>query len=132
MGESRRTELILRYRRPLIIAGHALMVAAAFGLAFLARFDLTVPSTQWDLMLTALPLLVGIRLVTFAIWRLFEGMWRYVSMSDLMSIAKAVVIGTGLFVTLHLLIFGYGSGFPRSVFLLEPLFTILLVGGTRF
>lgn len=130
MRDHRRGGLVLRYRRALIIVVHALMVVVALALAFVARFDLAVPSTQWELMLRALPLLVGVRLVSFGFCRLFEGMWRYVSVSDLISIAKAVGVGTVVFVSVHLLIYGYG--FPRSVFVLEPVFTFLLVGGTRF
>ena len=120
---------VLRYRRPLIVLAHAGMVTWALILAFLLRFDLSVPASEWSRLGWALLLLLPIRLAAFGFFRLFEGMWRYVSVSDLVGIAKATLLGSLVFVTAELLLFGYG--FPRSVFILEGVLTFLSVGGIR-
>ena len=106
------------------------MVVLSLGLSFLLRFDLDVPEEEWERLARAIPILLAVRLAAFGFWRLFEGMWRYVSVSDLIAIAKATIVGTMGFVTLEILI--EGPGFPRSVFVLEMVLTLLLVGGTRF
>jgi FlaA1/EpsC-like NDP-sugar epimerase len=130
LGEDARLRALLRHRRPLIVIVHALLVALALLTAFLLRFDFSVPRSEWGRFLQALPVLLAIRLGAFAFFRLFEGMWRYVSVRDLTSIATATVVGTVGFMAAELLLFGYG--FPRSAFILEGVLTFLFVGGIRF
>lgn len=122
--------LLIRYRRPLVVALHALLVAASLTLAFLLRFDLRIPSAHMDDYLVALALVVGLRLGLFGLYRLFEGLWRYVSVNDLIAIGKATGLGTLLFVTIELVLLS--PQFPRSIFALEAVLTFLLVGGIRF
>lgn len=130
VGQGRSVRALIRHRRPLIIAVHSVLVAVALIVAFLLRFDLAVPSSEWPRVWAALPLLLVIRLTAFAFFKLFEGMWRYVSVPDLVSIAKATALGTVVFIAAELVLFGYG--FPRSIFFLEAVLTFLAVGGVRF
>lgn len=137
MGEGRREKgrkaqiaLLIRYRRPLIVVFHAALVAASLVAAFLLRFDMLVPSESWSALLKALPVLLAIRLLLFAVFGLFEGLWRYVSVKDLVSIGKATLAGSVLFIAIELSLID--RSFPRSVFALEALMTFMTVGGIRF
>ncbi len=120
---------LLNHRRPLIIGLHALLVAGALWLAFLLRFDGEPSHDMWILFLKTLPVLVVIRCVLFARFGLFQGLWRYVSVKDLVTIVEAATAGTILFVAVTLA--GWGYGFPRSIFVLDWILCVVLLSGVR-
>ncbi|HXG50489.1 MAG TPA: nucleoside-diphosphate sugar epimerase/dehydratase [candidate division Zixibacteria bacterium] len=119
-----------RYRRVIVIAVHAVLVVLSNYLAFWLRFDGQVPADQLGLMLSMLPWLLLIRGVTFVPFRLYAGLWRYTGIWDLRNIFAAVLCSTVLF---------YGfvhwalelRGYPRSIFIIDSLILIFLMGGIR-
>lgn len=116
---------LIRLRRPIVIAIHlALIVAASFG-AFWLRFDGAIPPRQWDNFLSMLPWLLAVRMATFVPFRLYQGLWRYTSLWDLLNILSAVGVSTSIFFVLVRYILGNVS-YPRSVFLTD---SVLLVCG---
>ncbi len=117
------------YRRPLIVALHVILVTAAYLLAFQMRFQFPLASGYWVLFVHTLPILLVARVFAFAWYRLHEGLWRYVSVQDILTMLKAVTLGSVLFVGGALPLFG--NGFPRSVFVLEWLLCFAFVGGIR-
>lgn len=120
---------IVPYRRPMIMAVHALLVASAYLSAFLIRFEFNLPAREFELFLRTLPLLLVVRLLVFACFHLHEGLWRYVSMRDIVAILKAGTLGSLIFTAGVLLLFGHG--FPRSVLVLDWILCLALVGGVR-
>jgi FlaA1/EpsC-like NDP-sugar epimerase len=116
------------YRRWLAIAGHAILAGFAYFFAFTLRFD-EVPEPLVDYFLRSLFLLVVIRMITFGVFRVHEGVWRYVSIRDLVAIFKAVSLSSLIFATALLGI--YGFGFPRSIIVLDWLLCFVLVAGVR-
>jgi FlaA1/EpsC-like NDP-sugar epimerase len=122
-------EGFLSYRRPLILVIHVLLVTAAYFLAFLLRFEFRIPPDQWEIFFTTFPVLILARVVVFAWFHLYEGMWRYVSMYDIKSILKAVTLSSLLFMIVALGVFA--NGYPRSVLALDWVFCLALVGGVR-
>lgn len=116
-------------RRALTIAIHLLLAMMAYYLAFLLRFDLRLPAEQWDRFLYTLPLLLLIRGGGFACFHLYGGLWRYVSIEDLLCIFKAVTLGSALFTAGILLVMS--SAFPRSVLLIDWVLCLTMVGGVR-
>lgn len=119
----------LRYRRLVIVFLHACLVALGYGLAYLLRFDFGLRSSEWEQFLQTLPLLVLVRVAVFAWFHLYEGLWRYVSMRDILSILKAVTLSSLVFLAAVLTIFG--PVFPQSIFLLDWVLCLALVGGMR-
>jgi FlaA1/EpsC-like NDP-sugar epimerase len=106
----------------------AALIAFSMLLAWLLRFDYSLPDRKT--LLLALPILIAIRLV--AMWRfgLMHGWWKYTGPSDVLDIVKAVSVSSvGFVLTVHYLI-GLHD-FPRSVYVLEPLFTSGLLIGVR-
>src|SRR5688572_1293571 len=119
-----RGQLLLLLRRPLIAALHACLVAQAWIGAFAIRLDFVIAEPYRTAMLTTLPLVIVVKLAVFYAFRLFQGWWRYVGLSDLVDIGKAATAGT-LAAMLAIVAF-YGelsiaapADFPRSVFLLD-------------
>jgi FlaA1/EpsC-like NDP-sugar epimerase len=108
-----------------------LIVISAFFLAFIVRFDLSVPQPYWPRISALLPALLGIKLLVF--WRigLFKGWWRYVSMPDLVQILKGNLIATLLFVGYAVFVYRLEQ-IPRSVLVLDGVFCFMFMGGVRF
>lgn len=121
---------LLKFRRPLVVAVHLVLVAASNYLAFWLRFDGDVPPSQNGLYLEALPWLLAVRGLTFIPCRLYGGLWRYTGIWDLRNIIVGVGASTVLF---YLLIHGlFGTiAYPRGVFIIDALLLILLMGGAR-
>lgn len=120
----------LQYRRPVIAALHiGLIIAANYG-AFWLRFDGIIPGEQILLMRVMLPWLILVRAVTFVPLRLYEGLWRYTGIWDLRNIVVGVVASGLIFYFMtH---WGFGlTGYPRSIFIVDSLLLIFLMGGIR-
>jgi FlaA1/EpsC-like NDP-sugar epimerase len=124
---------VLPIRRPLIVLIHASLVACAYILAFLLRFDFAPDHEQLRTLWLTLPVLLVVRLVTFWRFHLFEGLWQYVSTKDLRDIIAAVTLSSAIFAGLALFLYAYGfsSGFPRSVIIVDWIVCTALVAGTR-
>ena len=103
--------------------------AAAAVLAFLLRFDLSVPPRFWPYLLAGLCAWVPVKIVVFHFLKLDRGWWRYVSIRDLARLATANVIGS---VAGYLLLALFAPrGFPRSVYFLDFLLCFGLTAGVR-
>ena len=122
---------ILRYRRGVVIGLHLVLIPIGYLLAYAIRFDFTLPDAQLNTALLTVPLLLAARLLSFAVFRAFNGWWRYIGMYDLVELVKAVTLGSGVFVG-SLFMTGLLSGLPRSVIVLEWGIALLMFGGVRF
>jgi FlaA1/EpsC-like NDP-sugar epimerase len=123
-------DAILVHRKAAVIVIHAVLAFLSLFLAFLIRFDFGgIPPTYGDLFRMALPWAVGLKLLALFYFGSLSGLWRYVGVSDLVQIIKAVTISSLAFVVAVVLTLGHG--FPRSIFLLDYVLTIVLFGGSR-
>jgi len=124
---------LLRRRRTLIITSQLVLVVASYLLSFLLRFDFDLTTqNNWPLntFLKSLPLLLLLRAAAFYYWDLYRGWWRYVGMSDLLDIIKAVL--TSSIVFMILIMFVFRAEYPRSVFLIDAFICVTFLGGVRF
>ena len=118
--------------RSLLAFGHDLAAAcAAWILAYWLRLNLDIPESFTDGLFTAMAICIPVQVVAFHRFGLYRGVWRFASLPDLQRIMLAVIAGSlaGPFV---LLMSGNIAGVPRSVFLLEPLLLVIIMGGSRF
>jgi FlaA1/EpsC-like NDP-sugar epimerase len=120
----------VRFRRPFIVILHVGIIAAANYLAFWLRFEGAIPPAYWVLFLRMLPWLIVVRAIAFVPFRLYEGLWRYTSVSDLLNIIGGVGVSTVAFAVVVRL--GHGLiRYPRSVFVIDALILIVCLGGVR-
>lgn len=122
-------ERLVPYPRSVIAGIHVALVTAAYFGAFLIRHDFQMPAGEWDRFLETLPLLLLVKVVVFAWFHLYDGLWWYVSMRDILVILKAVTLSSLFFLAGVLLLFG--QMFPRSIFALDWVLCLALVGGVR-
>ncbi|HRI48342.1 MAG TPA: nucleoside-diphosphate sugar epimerase/dehydratase, partial [Ignavibacteriaceae bacterium] len=106
--------------------------AAALFLSFYIRFEFEVNYLDFNSFLLMLLIFMVVKFVVFSIYNLYDISWRYVSLQDLASIAKASVISNSV---LFIIIFGIDltlfSGFPRTVLLIDLMLTFILASGFR-
>ncbi|QDG51699.1 polysaccharide biosynthesis protein [Persicimonas caeni] len=114
----------------LIAAFHLLVFAAAFVGAFAIRFDFDIPIKYQQSMWHLLPVVIGVKLTIFAVLKLFRGWWRYVSMHDVVALARALALAAGALVLVNVFVMT-PEVFPRSVYLIDFGLSFLGLGAAR-
>ena len=126
---ARAGDVVLRYRRVFVIAVHLVLWTASFLGAFVLRFDFHVPAEYLRAASVCLPILLVLRASLGLYYGMFRGLWRYTGSKDLVALVKASTISsTILVVGMYFL----ERRVPRSVFIIDWLGSIILVGGLRF
>ena len=103
--------------------------ALAPVLAFILRFDFTLPLQYRPYLLAAFCVFVPAKVFAFYFFKLDRGWWRYASISDVTRIAAANFAGSVLG-CLGLLWFA-PDGFPRSIYFLDFLLCFGMTAGAR-
>ncbi|MBI4716782.1 MAG: polysaccharide biosynthesis protein [Planctomycetes bacterium] len=121
---------LTRYRMPLVVLAHALLVAAAllaaFCLAYNFRWNVEVAGggrQAWfaELYLPLLALALPIKLLVFQRGGQYRGSWRYVGLRDLFDVISASLVGTFLFLTAYFLLEnGWSGAFGRPLIAAPP------------
>ncbi|MDP9342154.1 MAG: polysaccharide biosynthesis protein [Actinomycetota bacterium] len=119
---------LIRHRRPVIVLAHAVLLATAYYLAWVLHFDFRIPPAKWEVFVKSLAVLLVIKMVVFWPFQLYEGLWRYISMRDILSIlfgasVASVVFGVAIDIR--------AKGLPVPILILDWVFTLALVGGVR-
>src|SRR5713101_9869915 len=120
--------LLLRHKAWFIGIFQAAIISCSLIVAWLLRFDFSLPYRS--LLITALPILVLIRLGAMACFGLFRGWWKYAGVRDGIDILKAV--GTGSILFWVIMRFALKAiAFPRTIYVSESLLTAGLLVGVR-
>jgi len=107
-----------------------ILIALAYQSAFLLRFDGNIPAPHVAIFVQTLPLVVALHLAALLLGGVYGGIWRYASISDLLLIARSVVIGGVLSAVLVFWMYGW-HGPSRAVFVLDVLLLMVFVGASR-
>ncbi len=114
------------------VAADACLVAGAWYLAYVLRFDTGIPH-RYDLLLErTLVFVVLMKLAIFALFGLYSKLWRFVDQRDFESIVKAVVVASVAVIAALFLLYPGKTDPPRGVIALDFLITLALVAGSRF
>ncbi|MEN6466799.1 MAG: nucleoside-diphosphate sugar epimerase/dehydratase [Syntrophaceae bacterium] len=114
----------------LILAGDISFIIIAFIAAHMLRFEGNIPAEYWAGLKKMLPVIVIVKVGVFFIFKLYAGMWRYASLVDLFNVVKASV-SSSLIIILFVLFLYRFEGYSRSVFLIDWILTLFLIGGIR-
>jgi FlaA1/EpsC-like NDP-sugar epimerase len=120
-------------KRALIFTVQLLVVLATYAASFIARFDFvpsSVPQVQWEMFLQGVPILVLLRMGALWYFNLYRGLWRYVSVFDLVQIAKASATSSILF-TVVVLVWFDTSSYPESIIVIDFAANLLGLAGIR-
>jgi FlaA1/EpsC-like NDP-sugar epimerase len=111
------------HRRALALAIYAAITAAAYGLAFLFRFEFAMPRAMTRLYLLTVVPLIGIRMAIFVALRLTRERWRYASARDATRLAIGCLVGSVLFYLLSKFVAPDSLRVPLSVIVMEGILT---------
>jgi UDP-GlcNAc:undecaprenyl-phosphate/decaprenyl-phosphate GlcNAc-1-phosphate transferase len=106
------------------------LIVLAYWSAYAIKFEPFSNSPAWKLFLRTLPVMVVVRLAAFLLLGVYRGIWRYTSMDDLITFAKAVIAGSIVSMTIILFKFRF-QGFSRAVFAIDALVMLLLLAASR-
>ena len=108
----------------------AILPAISLYIALLLRLDLDESRISYSAFAIWASVLIALRLVFMLYFRAHTGLWRYVSVPDLIGVAKATTAATLVFGIVGFLIID-PSEIPRSVYFIEWGTHIFLAGGLR-
>ena len=122
--------IVIKFRRPLIVGFHIVLIGLANYLAFWIRFDGVIPNEELALMIRMIPWLIVIRGLMFVPLQLYQGLWRYTGIWDLRNVIVGVIGSTMVFFLV--VRWGYGlKSYPLSIFIIDSLLLIFFIGGSR-
>jgi len=121
----------LSYKRRVF---EVLLDIALIVLSYYAAYTLLFGSVQengaWELMLRTLPVLICVKLFALLVAGVYRGLWRYISIDNLLVFAKGVSLGSLVSVGVLVLTFRF-AGLSRAVFVLDALFLFMTLTGSR-
>jgi FlaA1/EpsC-like NDP-sugar epimerase len=114
------------------VAVDACLIALAYYLAYVLRFDEGIPNRYDELLVDTIAFVVILKLALFAAFGLYSKLWRFVDQADFESIVKAVAVSSFALIALSFLFSPGDVDPPRGVIALDFLLTLALVAGARF
>lgn len=123
---------LLVHRRLLIeVAVDAALIVASLYAAYLVVVTGNGTMTQRYAVGLTVGVVLFARYVAFIVLRLYRAVWRYAGARDALAIAAAVVFSEGA-AYLFLTTFGDLRDLPRSIFAVDALIAVPLIGASRF
>jgi FlaA1/EpsC-like NDP-sugar epimerase len=118
--------------RFLQLVADAAIVAVSWVLAFELRFDHGLPVYYDTLLRRTILLVVVIKLAVFLLFGFHRRWWRYVSVRDMWSAARGVVVASLVAdVTVYFALPVHNVRLPRSIAAMDLLITLALIAGAR-
>lgn len=107
-----------------------LLIGVSYYLAFWTRYGLNMTTESMGLFLLSWPLILAVTYVTFYVFRVYRGVWRYIGVNDLVRYAGASLIAGIVSWLLIKLVFP-SQPFTADVFLLFTLYLLLGLSASR-
>ncbi|MBA3018752.1 MAG: polysaccharide biosynthesis protein [Desulfobacteraceae bacterium] len=113
-----------------LILADAVLLAISYFLAYVVRFEAHIgPRELLVIKQTIVPMLLC-KLAVFYFFNLYRGMWRYTGIVDLLNVIKAVLVSSLIIITVVLMLSRF-QGFSRSIFVIDAVFSLILIAGIR-
>ncbi|MCO6511476.1 MAG: hypothetical protein J5I65_11855 [Aridibacter famidurans] len=117
-------------RRVFEVLLDSVLITLAYYFSYVLLFGAFEQTANWDLFIETLPLLIVIKLAAFLVVGVYRGIWRYTSVSDLVTFTKGVVLGSAGSVLAILLLYRFRN-FSRAVFIVDGLLLLAALAGSR-
>ena len=111
------------------VLGDVILISGGYFLAYLMRFEGSLPAAQERNFILTLPYLILVKTMVFGLFRLYGSHWRYVGVNDLLKILQAAGLSALALAAGVALI--RPEFFSRSVIVIDAIVTVLLIGGSR-
>jgi len=124
-------DLVLRLRVVVKFLLHLAIFFFAYSLAYVVRFDFAVPPAFVSKLWKTIPVLLVAKALGFLAFGLFHGWWRYVSIRDIFPITAGCTLGSLIFATVVIPLWG-AHYVPWSIYFLDWVNTLMIVLGFRY
>lgn len=121
--------MLLHKRRLLEILVDFSVISSAYVFAYLLRFEGTSGGYE-QLILKSLPIILVVKLSCLVAFRVYQGVWRYASLHDLITIFKATTLGSLISAMVFLFLWRF-EDFSRAVFIIDWMLSFFMIGGSR-
>jgi UDP-GlcNAc:undecaprenyl-phosphate GlcNAc-1-phosphate transferase len=122
--------LVMHKKQIVQILADAALMAAAYVAAWLLRFDGQLSSWMEHLIAQSLPWLLACKLISFWLFGLYRGEWRYLSVHDLVQLAKGCLVGSAAFIVVLVVAYRFAD-YSRAVLILDFLLAFVFLAGSR-
>jgi FlaA1/EpsC-like NDP-sugar epimerase len=110
----------------------ACLLALAYYLSYVLRFDAGIPARYQELLEQTIVFAVLMKLTVFALFGLYTKLWRFVDQRDFESVVKAVVVSSFVLIAALFLLSLSRADPPRGVIALDFLLSLAFATGSRF
>jgi UDP-GlcNAc:undecaprenyl-phosphate GlcNAc-1-phosphate transferase len=108
------------------------LIAVAFGVSYLLFTTGDGTANQKHFFLVSLPVILAVRYLAFIVFGLYSGVWRFAGAREAAAVTAAVAISEPIAVGIIWISFGPFLDFPASIYVVDALFGIALIGASRF
>ncbi len=122
--------MFLHKRRMLEVGVDFILICIAYISANLLRYEGILTIDSQNVIVKSLPLILIIKFIVFFRFGLYRGIWRYVGVSDLVNIFKAVSFASVVSAIVIVFIWRFQS-FSRTVFIIDWLLLFIFLSGSR-
>ncbi len=120
--------------RVVILAIDMFIVVASVMLAYLLRFNFSIPEVEMEAFPKVLAYVVLVRLVSFLIGRTFVGIIKYTSTGDVIRISVVVFTGSVILALTNLFTYYFFNGLffiPFSIIIIDLISMVLIMTASR-
>ena len=117
-------------RRLLVFVLDLLLIAGAFGLSFLLRFDFRIPAEFVPLFKQGVLVALLVKPLVFVVSGMYRSLWKYASLQDGIEIVK-VVTASSFAAGFILIYLRHVAPYPRSIFILDWVLLLGLIIASR-
>ena len=121
---------ILRKNIWLFLSTDIFIIGLSLYLSYALRFDFAIPDYYFNDLGYVFIILLFSKISSFLFFKLYKGMWRFTSISDLINVLKATFIASLFSISVILLVLG-PSSVPRTVLLIDYLLTTIGIAAVR-
>ncbi len=121
---------MLTKRRLFVFLSDTLLISLALCIAFLLRFDFSIPPQQLDLFWQCLLVVMIVKPLVFVVTGFYNSLWRYASVQDAVEILKGVTLSSILAVSAVFFLRQF-TPIPRSIFVLDWFMLFALLAASR-
>lgn len=124
-------DALVKYKRAIFeILCDLCLICIAYISSYIIRYEGIIDSYNFGLIAKSLPIIIVVRLIAFFVSGVYGNIWRYIGLSDLLNIAKGILLGSVACLLILLAAFRF-KGFSRTIFVLDAMILLILMSGIR-
>jgi UDP-GlcNAc:undecaprenyl-phosphate GlcNAc-1-phosphate transferase len=117
-------------RRIFEVALDVLLIVLSYYFAHVLVFGPASDSAGWHLFLATLPIAIALKLAALLMSGVYRGLWRYASLSDVLTYARGVALGSAATIV-YVALIARREGVTLSVFIIDAMLLLLAVTSSR-